>query len=59
MNGARKGGKIRPQGLTSQLDQLGGQVTSTHEKGQLIRFLVKLVVCSPDGEIRVVFRTDK
>jgi len=34
-------------------------VLMPHEKGQLIHALVHRVVCSPDGEIRVIFRTDK
>jgi site-specific DNA recombinase len=29
------------------------------ERGQLINSLVERVICSPDGEIRVIFRTDK
>lgn len=34
-------------------------VLMPHERGQLIHSLVQRVVCSPDGEIRVIFRTEK
>ena len=34
-------------------------VLLSHKKAQLVASLIQRVVCSPDGDMQIIFRTDK